>query len=223
MQTRGTDYTADPTNNMIDMRENYWTAALTVWDENVVFGDIQTRTPSAYKYYDPIAWGHLYTHPSPNGAVVSAEYPIWIDFGQARACNRMKFEQIPTASLLNDTRRGNMVIESSADNTTWSAVTYTRDGQVYSFALTSARYWRVYISGYTWWFTFQEQTSTPNAAMYQTTQFFLGKTVPGLVFATPPAAGAAIEASFTLDYPYKTANNLLKFTASLVFTRGAGS
>ena len=48
----------------------------------------------------------------------------------------------------------------------------------------------------------------------------LGKTVPGLKFTTPPAAGASITASFALEYPFKTANNLLRFTYSVQLQRG---
>jgi hypothetical protein len=150
---------------------------------------------------------------------VSAAHPIWMDFEQARDCNRMKFEAITVPS----TQLDNMVLEYSSDNATWTAISYTRSEQVYSFVLTSARYWRVYISGYTWTYSTKCVYGTPTMSTEQTTTFFLGKVASGLTFVTAPAAGAAIEASFTLNYPYKTANNLLKFTASLVFARGEGS
>ena len=50
--------------------------------------------------------------------------------------------------------------------------------------------------------------------------FFLGKTVPGLKFTTPPSAGASIDATYSIEYPFKTANNLLRFTYSIVLQRG---
>jgi hypothetical protein len=50
--------------------------------------------------------------------------------------------------------------------------------------------------------------------------FFLGRTVPGLKFITPPPAGAAIDATYSLEYPFKTANNLLRFTYSIQLQRG---
>lgn len=50
--------------------------------------------------------------------------------------------------------------------------------------------------------------------------FFLGKTVLGLKFTTPPPAGAAIDATYSLEYPFKTANNLLRFTCSIVLHGG---
>jgi hypothetical protein len=220
--TRGTDYTADPTNNMIDMQENYWSGALNAWDDNVEFGDLKTRSPAylnGFHYYDPISWGHRYSDQNPASMEVSAAHPIWMDFEQARDCNRMKFEAITVPS----TQLDNMVLEYSSDNATWTAISYTRSEQVYSFVLTSARYWRVYISGYTWTYSTKCVYGTPTMSTEQTTTFFLGKVASGLTFVTAPAAGAAIEASFTLNYPYKTANNLLKFTASLVFARGEGS
>lgn len=50
--------------------------------------------------------------------------------------------------------------------------------------------------------------------------FFLGKTVPGLKFTSPPVTGATITASYALEYPFKTANNLLRFTYSVQLQRG---
>ena len=52
------------------------------------------------------------------------------------------------------------------------------------------------------------------------TTFFLGKTVQGLKFTEPPAPGAAITASYALEYPFKTENNLLRFTCSIQLQRG---
>jgi hypothetical protein len=131
----------------------------------------------------------------------------------------MKFELITVPSAQID----NMVIEYSSDNASWTAVAATRSAQVWSFPLTSARYWRVYIPSYSWTYSLQYYSLPTRDSQVTGTSFFLGKVTPGLKFVTAPAAGAAIEASFTLNYPYKTANNLLKFTASLVFTRGEGS
>jgi len=219
-QTRGTDYTVDPTNNMTDMRENYWSAEFDALSDNIEFGNLKTSTMIGTPYYDPIAWWictNAYHYPS--SCTVSSTYPIWIDFGVARDCNRMKFELITVPSTQID----NMVIEYSSDNVSWTAVAATRSAQVWSFPLTSARYWRIYIPSYTWTYSLQYYSLPTRDSLVTGTSFFLGKVTAGLKFVTAPAAGAAIEASFTLNYPYKTANNLLKFTASLVFTRGEGS
>ena len=219
-KTRETDYTVDPVSNMADMRENYWTAELTALSDNVEFGNLKTRTVTSSAYCDPIAWWNC-TNPNhyPYGCTISAATPIWIDFGEAKACNRMKFELITVPSA----QQNNMAIEYSGDNSTWTAVTATRNGQVWDFPLTGARYWRVYIPSYSWSFSLQLGPSAVRDSHTFGTTFFLGKVAPGLTFTTAPAAGAAIEASFTLNYPYKTANNLLKFTASLMFSRGEGS
>ena len=219
-KTRGTDYTVDPTNNMVDMRENYWSAELDALSDNVEFGNLKTRSMSSSSYYDPIAWWSC-TNPNhyPYSCTISSDTPIWIDFGEAKECNRMKFELITVPSAQID----NMVIEYSSDNINWTAVSTTRSEQVWSFPLTSARYWRVYIPSYSWSYSLQLSPSTVRDSHTYGTTFFLGKVTSGLTFVTAPAAGAAIEASFTLNYPYKTENNLLKFTASLVFTRGEGS
>lgn len=219
-QTRDTDYTVDPNNNRIDMRENYWSAEMDALSDNVEFGNLKTRTMVSGSYYDPIAWW-ICANPNhyPTSCTVSAASPIWIDFGVPRDCNRMKVELITVPAAQID----KMVIEHSSDNAAWTAVAATRNEQVWSFPLTSARYWRVYIPSYSWSYALQFYNLPTRDSLATGTTFFLGKVTPGLVFTSAPQAGAAIEASFTLSHPYKTANNLLKFTASLAFTRGEGS
>ena len=124
---------------------------------------------------------------------------------------------VPAAQIAN------LKIQYSIDNVTWTDVpAMARTNQVWSFTLTSARYWRVFIPSYSWSYALQTGTNTRDEQAFGTT-FFLGKTVPGLKFTTPPANGAAIEASYQLELPFKTSNNLLRFTCSLLLSRGEGS
>jgi hypothetical protein len=188
--------------------------------DNVSFGNLKTETKSSPSYRDPIAWWDCYeSNQYPKNCRITEEEPIWFDFGSAKECNRMKIEinTVPTAQI------DNLKIQYSPDNETWTDVPdLTREGQVWSFTLTSARYWRVFIPSYNWSYVLTSSTNTRDEQAFGTT-LFLGKTVPGLKFTTPPENGAAIEASYRLELPFKTSNNLLRFTCSLLLSRGEGS
>ena len=73
---------------------------------------------------------------------------------------------------------------------------------------------------YNWTYNLYYQSFPTRDGQSFGSTFFLGKTVPGLKFAAPPATGAAITASFALEYPFKTENNLLRFTYSVQLQRG---
>ena len=73
---------------------------------------------------------------------------------------------------------------------------------------------------YNWTYNLYYQSFPTRDGQSFGSTFFLGKTVPGLKFTIPPAAGASITASFALEYPFKTANNLLRFTYSVQLQRG---
>jgi hypothetical protein len=218
--TRGTDYEIDYENNFCNMRENYYTAELTARYDNVSFGNLKTATKSSSNYRDPIAWWDCYAaNQYPSSCKVTEANPILFDFGVAKECNRMMIEinTVPAAQI------DNLKIQYSTDGEAWSDVPdLTRSNQVWSFPLTSARYWRVFIPAYSWTYNLTTQTETRDEQTFGTT-FFLGKTVPGLKFTTPPPSGAAIEASYQLELPFKTSNNLLRFTCSLLLSRGEGS
>ena len=73
---------------------------------------------------------------------------------------------------------------------------------------------------YNWSYSLYYQSLPTRDGQSFGTTFFLGKTVPGLKFTEPPAAGTAITASYALEYPFKTENNLLRFTYSIQLQRG---
>jgi hypothetical protein len=50
--------------------------------------------------------------------------------------------------------------------------------------------------------------------------FFLGLASPGLHFTNAPASGKAITANYSIDSPFHTANNIMNFTYTIVFSRG---
>jgi len=214
----GADFEVDCESNCGDWYENYHSAALTALDDNVMFGNMKELTPttSTYTYYDPMAWwycGGVQMYPTT--CTVSAEKPIWIDFLSPKDCNRLKINgvTVPSAQIAN------LVIEYSSDNENWTAVEYTRESQVWSWPLVTARYWRVYIPGYNWSYSIIRSSILRDGQSYCCT-FFLGKSVPGLKLTNPPAAGETITASYAIEYPFKTANNLLRFTCSIQLQRG---
>ena len=218
--TKDVDYTIDYENNFCDMRENYHTAGLTCFNDNVEFGNLKSASKSSSTFRDPIAWWDCYEAKKyPSACTVTEENPLFFDFDKAVECNRMKIEinTVPSAQIAN------LKIQYSADNVTWNDVpNMARTNQVWSFDLTFARYWKVFISNYSWSYALVTGTNTRDEQAFGTT-FFLGKTVPGLKFTTPPPSGAAIEASYQLELPFKTSNNLLRFTCSLLLARGEGS
>ncbi len=219
-KTRGVDYEFDYENNFCDMRENYHTAGLTARLENVSFGNLKTATKNGGNYRDPIAWWDCYeANQYPTSCTVTEANPIFFDFGSSKECNRMKIEinTVPAAQVAN------LKIQYSSDNETWADVpNMIRSSQVWSFNLTSARYWKVFIPSYSWSYALVTGTSTRDEQAFGTT-FFLGKTVPGLRFFAPPPSGTAVEASYQIELPFKTSNNLLRFTCSLILSRGSGS
>lgn len=74
--------------------------------------------------------------------------------------------------------------------------------------------------GYSWTYYLYYQSFPSRDGQSYGSTFFLGRTVPGLKFMVPPAPGTAITASYALEYPFKTINNLLRFTYSLQLQRG---
>ena len=219
-KTEGTDYTVDYESNCTNCLANYPSAALSLYKtpEQVKFGNFESQTPyEKTGYYDPLSTEYPYKTYKfyPTSVKVTQATPIWLDFLTAKACNRLVITKITLPSGDED----KMVIEYSDDNENWTAVTYARDAQIYSWDEVSARYWRVYLSGTSWTYSLfgsgQIDTSVRTSA-----SFFLGRTVPALKFVTAPAEGSVITASFQLDVPYKTANNLIRLTVVISLQRG---
>lgn len=94
----------------------------------------------------------------------------------------------------------------SLDGPWETVVDETWEAQIYTFEEKSARYWKLTLSG-------------PSAE--SDTRAFLGYTNPtGLIFNTPPTAGAAITMDCDIEYPYKSENYVLSVDVTLHFTFG---
>ena len=222
-------FEVDCESNCVDNRENYYTADMNCQMENVQFGDLLSRSPStSYQYQDPLYWGkypisgNVYS----NTCQVKQTTPIWIDFGEAKFCNQLRIDQPSIASATLEAIR----IEYSDDNENWTPVTYTRtmaQNTIYNYLWkwegVSARYWRVYSAGYTWTYTLyysSSSTGTRNGTTHIKSTFYLGKSVPGLTLMTAPQAGQAVDATYELEKPFKTENNIMRLTCSIQLQRG---
>ena len=228
LKVKGVDYSIEYDNNCVDMYENFFSCQYGVFSSNVEFGDAKTAPPSNYTanfLHDPILWasGNIRAGGKcklPASANVTQEKPIWFDFLEPKRCNITKVvgPTVPAAQI------NNLVVEYSTDNLTWTPVTnLVRTAQVWRWDVAEARYWRVYIPGYTWVYPISaEYIKTVNGLTYRAS-FFLGMQIPGLKFTTPPALNANITADFDIDVIFKTANNVLRYQWAVKVDTGAGS
>lgn len=144
--TEGTDFIVDYESNCGDWYENYHTAGMTCKNTGMVFGDLETKTPSSsYSYRDPFAWWDCYDRAIyPSSCTVSDISPILIDFGSAKLCNTLKLDILTVPAARIDMLK----IQHSSDKNNWVDVdNLSRAAQVWKFTEVSARYWRVFLSG----------------------------------------------------------------------------
>ena len=208
-----TMYNFDYASNCLDLWANYATAEIRLSDaEHVHFGDFADKPAGSTACYEPFYFAVLCsTGIRKNNAnvTVTEEKPIWLDFGNGgKRCNIFKCPlQAPPAAQLD-----NLKIQYSADNEEWTDVSYTRDGTTYTFAAVTARYWRIFVPSYTWTVALNSGTSVKDGGIATTNKMALGYTGPAIRFVNPPADGAVVSASYCIDIPYKTANNLIRYT-----------
>lgn len=214
---RDVDYTIDYESNCVDELENYATANMNCETGTIEFGNLKTLPPhTASVFCDPFTiWARSNLNFYSYYSYITEATPIVVDFTEQTTCNRFKIIGCTVPAGYIDS----FVIDYSQDKQMWTRLTMQRSGQVWSFALTKARYWRMYIPGYTWLCTWGNIITTVNGKNIYG-RFYLGKTVPGLMFTNPPPNGANVEISYKMEYPFKTANNLLRFTCSIQLQRG---
>lgn len=217
-KTEGTDYTINYDSNETDNCGNYHSAKLSLLNdrEHVVWGNEASRSRASSTYYDPICMsvslGGGDTLPS--SCSVTESQPIWVDFSEAKNCNRLKF----TKAMVTSGKEDALAIEYSNDNENWTRVSYVRTDRIYTFEDVSARYWRVFIPNTTWSYSFNG-SSTVDGTANVGAAFYLGETHPSLHFTTPPATGSVITASYDLEVPYKTENNIIRITIVVSLNR----
>lgn len=239
IELSASEYIFDADNNCHDDRESYYTAGMKCTDSNVQFGNFALNQSTGTERCDPMLWQYKATDGNkyPSYVTVDSAHPIWIDFEESKTCNRLRIDRTDAYGYVNE-----IVIEHSDDNSTWTrisdAVLTTTDGTVgsvklYEWAFTgvSARYWRVYNPQRSWTYSFLNINSyAPGQVTFAFgkrdgvervyASFFLGKVVPGLHLNTAPADGEAVEATYALTTPYKTANNILRMTCTVQLSRG---
>lgn len=215
LQTSG--YTAEEDSNCNNDKLMYASAELTC-ENGVTYGNWPPKAGS-YTILDPVCGFFTQYTGKANNVTVSSTYPIIVDFGVAKKCNRMFWNPGVSMSLsvLN-----NMGIEHSTDGITWVPVTNkTHDktaaatSATWSFDMISARYWKITPTS-----SITAKLSTNSATASREPYFSLGMTDPGLHFVTAPAAGSQITADYVMDIPYKTANNAMALSVTLQLGRG---
>ncbi len=224
-KVRGVDYTIEYENNCIDAYSLYHSTSLRtrnkagVADPRVSFG-VASGSPGYY-VGDPLLYARSSVYSSyttvlyPISATITDANPIKIDFSTSKKCNRLKITMSLTTAIKNA-----MKIQYSNDNITFTDVTnLSLNGQNWSFDAVSARYWKIWSNGQTWVYDYAQEYTIENGVRVTCT-FFLGYTTPGLKFTTPPAQNSVITASYNLDRPFKTSNNLVRLGITLQLQRG---
>jgi hypothetical protein len=229
-QVKGTDYLIEYDNNCVDMYENFFSCQYSVFSPNIEFGDAKTATPTdstSTFLIDPLLWsqsGSLRAGGKcklPQNINITEDNPAWFDFLEPKRCNLFKVvgPTVPAGQIAN------MVIQYSTDNTIWNNVpNLVRNAQVWTWDMTEARYWRIYIPSYTWVYPLRQSDwgKSVNGINFYAT-FFLGAQTPGLKFLTAPALNAVITADFDIDVIFKTTNNVLRFQWAIEVGFGEGS
>jgi len=202
---RGTDYTI----NYRQPDENYL--------ELLPCADASRMTLSGglhnASYEGMMCW---YDDDNPNG--VGPNNPLIFDFGSVQPFNRIVARE---NWMYAGTWQGYAAIDYSVDGENWTTVYsgYSRSEngrQPINMTLSTpvqARYWRFRVTNISWSYDIAHYGSTwPNIGIWYEE--------PGLVFANPPADGAAIEMDCVIDRPIKNENWVLDFTCAVQFTRG---
>ena len=112
------------------------------------------------------------------------------------------------------TGAGNLVLESSDDEITWTArATLSNAVSIVNFETVTARYWRV-----------NGNLGVVSETITYNTKGFLGafdEKKPQLVLDNPPAAGAVVKVVANCEYPMKNANwRIDPIVADITITRG---
>ena len=168
---------------------------------------------SATTRYQPVYPARVYSQGS--GNIVSYQTSgtpsvpwVW-DFQTPKAVNCFA-----NGYLQLDTYAGNLVLESSDDEITWTArATLSNAVSIVNFETVTARYWRV-----------KGHLDVVSETISYNTKGFLGafdEKKPQLVLDNPPAAGAVVKVVANCEYPMKNVNwRIDPIVADITITRG---
>lgn len=222
LQTPGVDYAIYYENNCIDAKELYESAQYSAFSDNVEVGNMKTASFTSYGVYvaqsnqDPIAgwWVSLRSstdHTVNHTVHVNKDKPILFNFLKPVNCNTMKFHLGWSATI-----KGYLSIsysDNGVDYTPVSNLVVASDRL--TFDMVKAQYWKIETTTeFTVPMTDNYNKSTPQ------TSFGFGICHPGLIFTNPPTAGATITADYDIEYPFKTANNIMQFQCTKKFGTG---
>lgn len=209
------DYTIEYFNNYLDSYNLYSSARLKVDSAQVTFGNYASKAKSSLDSWDPLLMAVTQAiNKYPANSDITTAQPIILDFQNPVKCNRYK-----VLATISEVLRSNMRIQYSSDGINYTNVTNLTEisTRVWSFDSVTARYWKIFSDNQTWtmWFTYYSIEGNNFGS-----QIFLGYTTPGLKFTNAPAQDATITASYELDRPFKTSNNIMRFGFGITMTRG---
>lgn len=150
--------------------------------------------------------------------------PLVFDMGMDVECNALFVDALCVQYQSSSVRNATLVLEYSSDNESWTEATRiatSMSGTGYpdsipaasknllaTFDSVTARYWRLYVES-----TDSYVRSYGVGSAYGNS--FFGKVGQGIVFTNPPAEGAVITIAAKVDRPFKTADYVLDYSATL--------
>ena len=165
-----------------------------------------------------------FSGPSEYGVYPKSTAPLVFDMGKDVECNALFIDGLLYKTNYSTTYTVPIVLEYSSDNETWAEaarLSMTAIGYGYSDRLTAsdknklvrfdsitARYWRLYAD------STQSYIKDYGVGSAYGNSFF-GKIGQGIVFTNPPAEGAVITIAANVDRPFKTADYVIDYSATL--------
>ena len=161
---------------------------------------------------------------SGHGVYPKSTAPLVFDMGEDVECNTLFIDALVYKTNYSTTYSVPIVLEYSNDNETWAeaarlsmtAIGYgyvdrliaSDKNKMVSFDSITARYWRLYADS-----TNSYVRDYGVGSAYGNS--FFGKVGQGIVFTNPPAEGAVITIAAKVDRPFKTADYVLDYSATL--------
>ena len=206
------DVLQDPSTYTFNGKNFEYAQAWASQDNEYIKSYCPVSSSSASYRYQPVYPARIYIFSGGYIAYLTSGTPkdpwVW-DFQTPKAVNCFA-----NGYLQLSTGAGNLVLESSDDEITWTArATLSNAVSIVNFETVTARYWRV-----------NGNLGVVSEAIQYNTKGFLGafdEKKPQLVLDNPPAAGAVVKVVANCEYPMKNVNwRIDPIVADITITRG---
>ena len=159
-----------------------------------------------------------------HGIFAKGTAPLVFDMGKDVECNALFVDGLVCRYNTSNTMPTTLVLEYSANKSDWEEaaritldargtayegkITGANKNQLVRFEGVTARYWRLHVES--------DNSHVKNYGIGSAWgNSFFGKVGQGIVFTNPPAEGAIITIDAIVDRPYKTADYVLDYSASM--------